>query len=396
MTSSTATLILWTNSWGNSEGESLVSRAQEANALDLVEKSQSVAEIDRVIVVTSSPALIKALGQSPVILETGPHLVSTTFGEKIRSIIERHGMETVLYFGGGSGVFMDVEDMAGMARAALSSPGALWVNNFYSTDFAGFNTVQALPAIDRCQRDNYLGWVLGRETGMKVYVLPPNLMTRFDIDSPADLGTLKIYRKKAGRHLGEFLSGVILDSLPLHEIMDVLVNRDRKILIIGRVPLDAASFFDRETACHVNFYIEGRGMEAREGSKGDHIWSLIGKSVEEMGLSRFFDCLAGEADAVIMDTRVCFRHLRFHPSRRDRFFSDLLWPDRIEDGFLQSFTRRAIESSVPFLLGGHTLVSGALYALGESAWWQAESPLRRDVEDIPEDSWVKARLETMG
>ncbi|NIQ38651.1 MAG: hypothetical protein GTN81_08675 [Proteobacteria bacterium] len=396
MTSSNATLILWTNSWGDSQGERLVSRAQEANVLDLVEKSESVAEIDRVIVVTSSPALIKALGPFPVILETDPHLVSTTFGEKIRSIIEEYGIETVLYFGGGSGVFMSVEDMAGIARVALSSPGALWVNNFFSTDFAGFNTAQALPALDRCQRDNYLGRVLGRETEMKVYVLPPGLMTRFDIDSPADLGILKIYRKKAGRHLEEFLSRVILDSLPLYEIMDVLVNRDRRILIIGRVPLDGASFFDRETACHVNFYIEGRGMEGREKSKGDHMWSLIGESIEEMGLSRFFDCLAGEADAVIMDTRVCFRHLRLHLSRQDRFFSDLLWPHRIEDGFLRSFTRRAIESPVPLLLGGHSMVSGGLYALGESAWWQTESPLRRDVEDIPEDSWVKARLETVG
>ncbi len=390
-----ATLILWVKAWGDSEGELLVSRAHEANALDLVERSNHVAEIGRVIVVTNSVGLTEALRGSPVILETDHELPSLSFGRKLRSIIEKYSIKTLLYLGGGSGVFMEAEEMARIARAAITSPETLWINNFYSTDFAAFGTPSALPSLSRCRRDNHLGWILGRETGRRVCVLPSTLMTRFDIDTPVDLLILKTYYKKTGRHLAGFLAGLPSNPRSLFKVMDVLTHRERKVLVIGRIPLEAGLFFDRETACHVDFHIEGRGIESREESTGNHSWSLLGKLMERMGISELFRFLSAAAQAVIMDSRVCFQSLGISPSRRDRFYSDLLRPDEIDDPFVQLFTRHALEGSVPFILGGHTLVSGGLYALVESAWQQTKTPLRRGIEDIPEDSWDRAHFEMM-
>ena len=48
---------------------------------------------------------------------------------------------------------------------------------------------------------------------------------------------------------------------------------------MGRIPLDIALHFDRETACHLRFYVEERGMEARKTQ--DETWSLVGLCLEE-------------------------------------------------------------------------------------------------------------------
>ncbi|NIO05422.1 MAG: hypothetical protein GTN74_12660 [Proteobacteria bacterium] len=387
MTSSNATLVLWMKSWGDSDAEMLVSGAHDANTLDLIERSQDVSEIGRVIVVGDSPRLTKLLRGLPVTLETDPHLTSPPFGQRLRSIIQKYAVGNLLYLGGGSGVFMDVEDMARLAQAALAFPETLWVNNFYSTDFAAFRTASLLDELARCRRDNHLGWILGRDTGMKARVLPPSLTSRFDIDTPVDLMVLKAHQKTPGHHLAEFLAQLTFDLSPLFKVTDALVHRESRILIIGRVPLQIAAFFDKATACHVNFHIEGRGMDAREEAETIHPWSLVGKSLETMGLREFFHALSREAQAMIMDSRVCFRHLGIDATRRDRFFSDLLRPDQVQEPFVRRFTRHARQSPVPCILGGHTLVSGGLYALAELAWSRTKNSLRPGMEDIPHDSW---------
>ncbi len=137
-------------------------------------------------------------------------------------------------------------------------------------------------------------------------------------------------------------------------------------------------------------------MESREESKENHSFSLIGQSLEKMGVPEFFQTLSKTAQAVILDSRLCFGHFGLSPSSKDRFFSDLLCPDRIDDPFVQCFTRHALQSPVPVILGGHTLVSGGLYVLAESAWCRTEEPLHRGLEDISKDSWGGAHFGTRG
>ncbi len=380
----TTTLVLWMRSDGHSEGEQMLSRAREANVLDLVEKGCQIEEISRIIVVSNSRDVAKSFKDYPVILEPAPDSGSVSFGEILRSVLEKHNVGTFLYVGGGSGVFVEIGDIAQMARAVLASPEMLLVNNFYSTDLAAFGRDLDLKALIRCQKDNQLGWVLGRKEGVRTCVLPSNVVTRFDMDTPADLMILKAHPPR-GRHLSALVSRLPIDLSPVFRVMDVLVCRDGQTVVMGRVSPEVALFLDRETACRLRFYIEERGMEVRNEKRG--IWSLVGLCLEKLGIPEFFQALSTHADAAIVDSRVLFHHLGLRTSRRDRFFSDLRKPEEITDPAVRLFTEEALRSPIPFLLGGHTLVSGGLYALAASAWERVKEPLKRNVEEIQNRAW---------
>jgi hypothetical protein len=66
-------------------------------------------------------------------------------------------------------------------------------------------------------------------------------------------------------------------------------------------------------------------------------------------------------DGALIDTRVLLAHRlgadeSSWPVPEDRFASDLLLPDLIEDPWLRALTASARDSAIPVLLGGHTLV----------------------------------------
>jgi hypothetical protein len=362
----------------------MVSRAKMANILDLVERTCEIEEIDSIIVVTNDPDMERTLREYPVTTESAPDLGAIPFGKKLGSVIEKHSVQTFLYMGGGSGIFMETEDMTRIIHTALESPETILVNNFYSTDYAAFGRDLDLKPLNRCQQDNQIGWILGREERMKIRVLPSNLATRFDLDTPTDLMILKAH-PPIGCHLSSLVPALPIDPSPLFDLMGVLVDRDRQLVVLGRIPLEVAQFFDRETACHLRLYIEERGMETRGEEKGT--WSLVGLCLAEMGIRRFFKTLSAHANAAIVDSRVLFRHLDLRPSRQDRFLSDLLKPEMIADPVIRLVTEEVLGSSIPCVLGGHTLVSGGLYALAVSAWDRLREPLRRNAVELQAREW---------
>ncbi len=78
--------------------------------------------------------------------------------------------------------------------------------------------------------------------------------------------------------------------------------------------------------------------------------------------------LAPQADAAIVDTRVALatrlmRRRRTWPSIEDRFASDLLRPDAVEDPWLRDLTRAAAEAGLPILFGGPALVDWGIRLL---------------------------------
>ena len=388
MRSRTATLILWMRADGQSQGERMIDMAKRANILDHVEKACRIEEIGTIIVVSNAKDMEQDLTGYPVVFEIEPDLDGASFGQKLTSVLRKFAVETALYVGGGSGVFMRIDEMARLAQTVLTWPDRLVVNNFYSTDFAAFGRSLNLKGLARCQQDNHLGWVLGRENQAKTWVLPSCLSTRFDIDTPADLMTLKVYPAR-GRHLSETVSRLPIDPSPLLRIMGVLVRRDGEAMITGRVPPEIAASFDEKTACHLRFYVEARGMETR-GYQTES-WSLLGACVEALGIAGFFQTLSAHTDAAIIDSRVFFRHLGLRPSRRDRFLSDLLRPREITDPSVRVFTEAAVDSPIPVVLGGHTLVSGGLYALVESAWDRVGESVSRDTEELPSREWIMSK-----
>jgi hypothetical protein len=93
------------------------------------------------------------------------------------------------------------------------------------------------------------------------------------------------------------------------------------------------------------------------------VHSVLGAYLDAVGMTRFFDSLESWADAVFLDNRVILAHKGLWPSDEDRFASDLGWTERVEDPFLAEFTHHAAATSVPTILGGHSLVAGGLLAL---------------------------------
>jgi hypothetical protein len=94
-----------------------------------------------------------------------------------------------------------------------------------------------------------------------------------------------------------------------------------------------------------------------------------------LGAERFFLRLAELGDGAVIDTRVIEAHLGVEPSREDRFQSDLLNWQAIDDPFLRRFTKAAAEAPIPVLLGGHSLVSGGLMAINDIAWLENDRRL---------------------
>jgi hypothetical protein len=96
--------------------------------------------------------------------------------------------------------------------------------------------------------------------------------------------------------------------------------------------------------------------------------SLLGYYLEAVELERFFETLATLGHAAFLDSRVLFAHKGLWPSASDRFHSDLRQPAQISDPFVKALTEAAISAPIPVIMGGHSLVSGGMYALIEAAW----------------------------
>jgi len=79
-------------------------------------------------------------------------------------------------------------------------------------------------------------------------------------------------------------------------------------------------------------------------------------------------------DAVILDSRVLMAakagssDATAWPPAEERFASDFLDATPVATEWLAELTEAAAASSVPFLLGGHALVSDGLRILVDAAW----------------------------
>ena len=99
-------------------------------------------------------------------------------------------------------------------------------------------------------------------------------------------------------------------------------------------------------------------------SRGE-VRSLLGAYVDAVGVDGLFQLLQAWSDAVFWDNRVLLAHRGLWPSDEDRFASDLGWVDLVREPFLRELTAGAQATSVPIVMGGHSLVSGGLLALLE-------------------------------
>lgn len=360
-------LLIFVGGGEGSEVEKMVNQAREAVVLDTIEKAMAIPAIDRIVVATNSHRLACRLRHMPVQVEFDVEGEEFHFGRRLRQLIEKYGIERPFYIGGGSAPLLSIAEMQGIAKRVLAADRIVVTNNLYSTDLAAFVPGRALAAIDPPATDNDLGWLLREEAGLKNYSPPRTAGTQLDVDTPADLMALS-YHPAVGRHTQLYLDNLDLDTSHIERVMPLITSRDAEIVVAGRVAAPVWAYLETETACRVRVFSEERGMRASGRQERGEVRSLLGYYIDEVGIERFFATLAELGDAAFLDTRVIFRHLGLWPPASDRFYSDLRQPEKIADPFVCEFTVAAIQAPIPVVLGGHSLVSGGLYALIEAAW----------------------------
>lgn len=360
------TLLIMPGPTGKSPVERLISEAREAVALDLIERASRIGAISQIVVATPSEDFAAALAAKAEVEVELLDPADFHFGLCLWGLIERYEIERLIYFSGGSGALLREEELAGLAGLLLEEEQLFLANNFYSTDFLALAPAQALLPLPPPESDNRLGWLLW-EAGFKVAELPRTAATQFDIDTPTDLLILKVH-PEAGPHIRAYLDGLDLDGTRISIALRAFTSREATVLIAGRVSAQTWRFLEEETACQARVFSEERGLKASGREERGEGRSLLGFLLEEVGPERFFRTLSKLADLALIDSRVLFAHLRKWPTAQDRFLSDLLRAEEIQDPEIREFTAAARAAPLPVILGGHSLVSGGLYALVELAW----------------------------
>jgi len=381
MSADTLPVLIMTGTNENSEPERMVSLTRQAITLDLVERALTVPKLWPVVVATNSKDLARKLGDDPVQVELDPPQEPFHFGRRLAELIAQYKMERCFYLGGGAGPLLPAEQMAMIADQLLVEDQLLVTNNFYSSDLVAFGPTSVLSNHPLPENDNELAWLLGEDGNLVVRELPRTGATQFDVDTPMDLLTLSTH-PKAGPHARAYLDSIELDTSALDAALPLMLDRDATILVAGRVSSATWGYLERETACSTRVLSEERGMRASGRQARGEVVSLLGHYLDEVGLERFFETLSAMGQAMFLDNRVIFAHRRLWPTAADRFHSDLRQPDQVTDPFVRAFTEAAIAAPVPVIMGGHSLVSGGMYALIEAAWARGHDVPRHVVPEV--------------
>ena len=361
-----ATLFLFVKGIAHNHVEQLVVDAQLAASLDTLERIRPIPEFGELIVATANNEFAARAAALGARIEIDPPGIDFHWGKRIAALISKYAAEVPCYIGGGSGVLMKTEDWRAVAQRVLQQSNCVVTNNYFSCDFAAWSPGNALRTIEPPEIDNDLAYRLGERAGLQVVALPKNAATQLDIDTPTDVMTLSFHPA-----IGENMRGLIrrtnLDLTRAEEIKVFLGNRGATLLIAGRVSASMALVLERATRCQWRILSEERGMRASGRAARGEARSLLGLYLERFGADAFFAMLSDLADAAIVDSRVLFAHQHLDPSADDRFKSDLLDAASISNPQVREFTLAARAAKIPVLLGGHSLVSGGMYALVEAA-----------------------------
>ena len=291
-------------------------------------------------------------------------------------------LDAIGYAGGGALCLLGDE-----ALEALLSPvaGEVVANNRFSADafvVAG-DLERALEVLTACESDNAAPRQLG-DAGFALRDLGTEPWARFDVDTTVDLALLRLATRLPGtRPLNGSLRGFLeMARLPgdlaleiphLEGIGEVMRDRDAELVVAGRVPASAWQELETETACRVRCLVEERGMRSARGP-ASRPRSILAAFMARSSPAELIEELARLGDAVVLDTRVLMAAVAGSsdasawPPEEDRYASDYADHGRVETPWLRELTEAAVGASVPFLFGGHALVSDGLRLVVAAAW----------------------------
>jgi hypothetical protein len=366
-------LLIFVGGFHGSDAEELVGQAHHAIALDTVEKAWCAGVFRDIVLSVDSADLARQFKGYPVRVEldTG----SFHFGLVLRDLIRKHGMTRPFYMGGGSAPLLSVEELRAVADMVAATDNVVVANNIYSADFFAFAPGAAIEQVEPAAIDNNIPWLLKHQAGLSDLPLARSAGTQLDIDTPTDLMVLQIH-PLVGPHTLRYIKTLNLDLTRLRQAMRLFTDPLAEVIVAGRVGSHVWSHLETDVACRLRVFSEERGMRASGREERGEVRSLLGFYLDKVGPARFFKTLAEMGQAALIDTRVLFHHLHLSLSAPDRFYSDLMQPENVENQVAREFTQAAMEAPIPVVLGGHTLVAGGLWAMIDAAWQEKDKEMR--------------------
>jgi hypothetical protein len=323
----------------------------------------------------------EAAGATAVRLHAEPP-DDTPFGERLARLAPDFGSGGLVVLGAGAAPLATAADLAPFVHVAAAGHPVALVNSRYSADIVAVScagaTLRDVP--QTLASDNALPRWLAEVAGIDVTEAGADPASRrrlrVDIDSPGDLVLLEggipalpVPTAVDGERIRAALDG----------LRSVARDPEAELFVAGRTSAAALRDVETGTAARTRALVEERGLRtaqlaaARGRPNRRPPRSLLGELLLRDGPERLGAIIEDLCDAAVVDTRVLIAARagadeRAWPAAEDRFASDLLLPERITDPWLRALTASAVESHVPILLGGHTLVGpGLALAVGLDA-----------------------------
>jgi hypothetical protein len=287
------------------------------------------------------------------------------FGARLREVARRSRHRGLVVLGSGAIPLATSQDRQAFVEAARADDARALTNNRYSGDIVAVARAAALAELPDLTSDNALPRWLAEVGGFRVDERP-GWRLRLDIDDPLDLVLLSAARRS--RSEGTAVIDTQRVAAALARVADVARVSSAELVVAGRTSAATLRWLERHTAARVRALVEERGLRAADpaasapaGPTPRPPVSVLGELLDRAGPAALGETIARLGDAALLDTRVLLAHRlgadeRAWPNAEDRFASDLLLHERIDDAWLRALTRSAAEAPIPIVLGGHTLV----------------------------------------
>jgi hypothetical protein len=292
---------------------------------------------------------------------------AASFGDLLSLAAPRSG--GVIVLGSGAVPRLNRTDADLLVATASSGKPVALTNNRYSSDVCAIGDVRVLRDLPALPADNALPRWLEERAGVAVDQLPGRERLGLDIDSPLDIALWAL--ASDAPHWVRTLATREGLAVPRRDELRKLATDPRgELLVFGRAASTTLRWLERNVRCRVRFLAEERGLRASSPlaigatsptGKARSPRATLGWLLDARGPDALADVVGELADGAILDTRVLMAD-RYGadeaawPSPADRFASDLLRPDEVDEPWLRALTQAAATSSLPMALGAHSLV----------------------------------------
>lgn len=300
-----------------------------------------------------------------------------SFGERLAALVAEEPIRRLIVLGSGAVPRLSLADARRLSAVAGWSGRRALTNNRYSSDVCAISDAGPLRDLPALPSDNALPRWLEERAGFEVAELPGRERLALDLDTPLDIALLGLV-PRLPRDVAALASDAGIHVPHLAALRELAADPHGELLVFGRSSATTLRWLERNVRCRVRFLAEERGMRASSplaiggsgraaggdpGGRGGNRppRATIGRLLAARGPRALAGIVAELADGAIIDTRVLLADRigpdeDGWPGQADRFASDLLRADQIDDPWLRDLTRSAAEAPIPIMLGAHTLV----------------------------------------